>query len=70
MKKLILTEHAEDALVERELDLDWIERAVRDPSWTVPDPGAPVSSAAFAPFLSLADASCGSPHMKRRVKSV
>jgi uncharacterized DUF497 family protein len=41
MKKLVLTEHAEDALIERELDLNWIERAVRDPSWTVPDPRRP-----------------------------
>lgn len=36
-KPLIFTRHAEDAIVERELDREWIERTVHDPEWVVPD---------------------------------
>jgi hypothetical protein len=35
------SQHAEDAIVERELDREWIERTVRDPEWTMPDPRHP-----------------------------
>ena len=38
MKKLFLTQHAQDAVDEREIDPAWIERAVRAPDWTIPDP--------------------------------
>ena len=37
MKSLFLTQHARDAIDEREIDPAWIERAVRMPDWTVPD---------------------------------
>jgi hypothetical protein len=37
-KPLRFTRHAEDAIVERELDQRWIERAVREPEWSYPDP--------------------------------
>lgn len=38
MKKIVLTEHAEDAIIERELEFGWIERTVRHPEWIVADP--------------------------------
>ena len=38
MKKLFLTQHAQDAIDEREINPAWIERAVRAPDWTRPDP--------------------------------
>jgi hypothetical protein len=37
-KPLHYTGHAEDAIAERALDLSWIERTVRQPDWSVPDP--------------------------------
>ena len=40
-KPLRFTKHAEDAIVERELDQSWIERTVREPEWAVPDPRRP-----------------------------
>jgi hypothetical protein len=41
MKPLFFTQHAQDAIDERELELDWIERAVRDPDWSIADPRRP-----------------------------
>jgi hypothetical protein len=38
---LRFTRHAEDVIVERELDHNWIERAVREPEWWYPDPQRP-----------------------------
>jgi hypothetical protein len=35
------TQHAEDSIVERELERDWIERTVADPDWSVADPRNP-----------------------------
>jgi len=37
-KPLQFTRHAQDAFEERELDLDWIEKTVREPEWSRPDP--------------------------------
>lgn len=37
-KPLTLTNHALDALAERELPMEWVERAVRMPDWIEPDP--------------------------------
>jgi len=37
-KPLSYTGHAEDSIVERELDRTWIEETVRRPDWAVPDP--------------------------------
>ena len=37
-KRLLLTKHAQDAITERKLDLEWIERTVNSPSWRHPDP--------------------------------
>ena len=37
-KPLRYTGHAEDSIAERELDRGWIEEAVRQPDWSVPDP--------------------------------
>jgi hypothetical protein len=37
-KPLRFTRHAQDAVEERTLDIDWIERTVREPEWSRPDP--------------------------------
>jgi hypothetical protein len=37
-KPLRFTRHAEDAIVERDLDRTWIDRTVRQPEWSQPDP--------------------------------
>jgi hypothetical protein len=37
-KPILFTRHAEDVIVERELDRNWIERAVRNPEWSHRDP--------------------------------
>jgi Domain of unknown function (DUF4258) len=41
LKPLQFTNHAQDAMFERELDPTWIERTVRDPEWSRPDPRRP-----------------------------
>jgi hypothetical protein len=41
MPILRYSQHAEDSIVERELDRDWIERTVADPDWKVADPRNP-----------------------------
>ena len=41
LKPLQFTNHAQDAILERELDPSWIERTVRDPEWSNPDPKRP-----------------------------
>ena len=33
-----LTEHAKDALVKRQIAVEWMERAFRAPEWTEADP--------------------------------
>ena len=40
-KPLFLTQHAWDAVEERELDMDWLERTARKPDWAVADPRRP-----------------------------
>lgn len=40
-KPLFFTRHAQDAVAERVLEYDWIERTVRDPEWSHPDPRRP-----------------------------
>jgi hypothetical protein len=37
-KPILFTRHAEDVIVERELDRSWIERTAREPEWIHPDP--------------------------------
>jgi len=41
MKSLRLTQHAQDAIDERKIDLVWVERAVHNPEWIVADPRRP-----------------------------
>ena len=41
MKKLLLTQHAQDAVEERKIDPAWIERTVGTPDWAIPDPRRP-----------------------------
>ncbi|WP_409726469.1 DUF2283 domain-containing protein [Pseudorhodoplanes sp.] len=40
-KSLRFTRHAEDVILERRLDRSWIERTVRQPDWSRPDPFRP-----------------------------
>ena len=37
-KQLLLTAHARLRLRDRQIRMDWVERTVRDPEWTAPDP--------------------------------
>ena len=41
MKKLLLTQHAQDAVEERKIDPIWIERTVGTPDRAIPDPRRP-----------------------------
>ena len=41
MKPLIFTFHAPARMAQREIAAEWIERPVRDPGWTEPDPKDP-----------------------------
>ena len=41
IKPLRFTSHAQDAILERELEQSWIERTVREPEWSRPDPRRP-----------------------------
>ena len=41
MKPLIFTFHAPARMAQREIAAEWIERTVRDPAWTEPDPNDP-----------------------------
>ena len=38
LKPLLFTRHAEDVIVERKIDRSWVERTVRQPDWSHPDP--------------------------------
>ncbi|HEV7877275.1 DUF4258 domain-containing protein [Bradyrhizobium sp.] len=40
-KPISLTAHAEDAILERKIDGNWIERTVWKPEWYHPDPQRP-----------------------------
>lgn len=37
-KPLQFTKHAENAIMERELEQTWIEKVTREPEWSRPDP--------------------------------
>lgn len=37
-KPLFFTQHAQDTIGERLIEIDWIERTVREPEWTAADP--------------------------------
>lgn len=37
-KPLTFTTHAHDAILERKLEMDWIDRTARQPTWSRPDP--------------------------------
>ena len=50
MKALLLTFHAAEQLRRRNLDVAWIEAAVRSPAWREPDP---VDPAIERRFLSI-----------------
>jgi hypothetical protein len=50
MKPLRFTAHALGVMWERNLDRDWIERAVRQPSWGEADPVDPSATRLFAPI--------------------
>jgi Domain of unknown function (DUF4258) len=40
-KPLRFTRHAQDAIVERDLDQSWIVRTIREPEWSRADPRRP-----------------------------
>jgi hypothetical protein len=46
-KPVILTAHARLRTRDRKLDLEWVERTIRAPDWTEPDPRDPVVERRF-----------------------
>nr|WP_314256355.1 DUF4258 domain-containing protein [uncultured Devosia sp.] len=42
-KPVVYTQHAQQALAERELDLSWVERVIRAPQWREADPDPAVT---------------------------
>lgn len=45
--RLVYTKHAEDMLVERDIDREWVEAAVNLPDFAEPDPSRPNVIRAF-----------------------
>ncbi len=41
MKRVVLTDHARQKMVSRELRIEWVERVARTPLWKEPDPFDP-----------------------------
>jgi hypothetical protein len=52
-KSIILSEHAQDMLDEREIPLDWIERVLRNPVLEEPDRQNPGAIRAYAPITEF-----------------
>lgn len=50
MRRIVYTLHAETVAAEREINRDWVERAVDKASWTLPDPLDPQLTRAFLPI--------------------
>jgi hypothetical protein len=46
-KPLRYTSHCETVMAERQIDRDWVERAVCDPDWCAPDPSGPPTERRF-----------------------
>ncbi|MBL8537954.1 MAG: DUF4258 domain-containing protein [Hyphomonadaceae bacterium] len=46
-KRIVLTDHANVALIERSLEMAWIERTAREPEWTEPEPNDPTLERRF-----------------------
>jgi uncharacterized DUF497 family protein len=40
-KAVVFTSHARARMLSRELHIEWVEEAAREPDWTEPDPGDP-----------------------------
>ena len=55
-KPLRFTRHAQDAILERELDQSWIERTVREPEWRLADPRRPQVERRFRAIPEFGDA--------------
>jgi Domain of unknown function (DUF4258) len=48
LKSVVLSGHAKLVATERQIDLNWIERAVRTPEWRTADPTWPGAERRFA----------------------
>jgi hypothetical protein len=66
---IVLTRHAEDMLVERAIEREWLERTLANPDSAEPDRSGRASCAHIAPFPSMETACCES-HMFRSAKGV
>jgi hypothetical protein len=54
-KPLVFTKHAEDALREREIDLEWVADTVGDPDWVSDDPTTPGGERRFKVISAYGD---------------
>ena len=55
MKPLIFTFHAPARMAQREIAAEWIERPVRDPGWTEPDPKDPQAERRYRHIFERGD---------------
>ena len=46
-KVMIFTKHALAVMLERQIEADWVIRAVTSPQWREPDPGGPEVTRCF-----------------------
>jgi hypothetical protein len=46
-KPLVFTAHARQVMIERDLELEWVKRAVHEPEWREPDPADPAVERRF-----------------------
>lgn len=54
-KPLHFTAHAKTVTLERQLELDWIERVVRNPDWREHDPTGPPTERRFCRIAERED---------------
>ena len=55
MKPLIFTFHAPARMVQRQIAPEWIERTVREPAWTEPDPKDPQAERRYRQIPEFGD---------------
>ena len=55
MKPIVFTFHAPVRMAERAIAAEWIERTVREPTWTEPDPKDPHAERRYRPVPEFGD---------------
>jgi hypothetical protein len=55
MKPIVFTFHAPARMAERQIASEWIERTIREPAWTEPDPKDPHAERRYRPIPENGD---------------